>query len=109
NPPPPRYNIAPTQAIVAVPNTPDHKMQFFHWGLIPSWAKDPKIGGRMINARAETLAEKAAFAKAFRRRRCLVPTSGFYEWKANPGSKKKTPMFIRMKDEKPFALAGLWE
>src|SRR5215217_3454594 len=69
----PRYNIAPTQPILAIPNNHSNRMEFFHWGLIPSWAKDPSIGGRMCNARAETLADKPAFRTALRRRRCLIP------------------------------------
>jgi putative SOS response-associated peptidase YedK len=81
----------------------------YKWGLIPSWSKDPSIGDRMINARAETLAEKPSFRNAFRRRRCLILADGFYEWKQIPGMKSKQPMFIRLKDENPFAFAGLWE
>jgi putative SOS response-associated peptidase YedK len=77
------------------------------WGLIPSWAKDPAIGNRMINARAETVAEKPAFRAAFRRRRCLVVADGFYEWAR--GGKPRQPYFIRMHDDRPFAFAGLWE
>jgi len=77
------------------------------WGLVPSWAKDPSIGVRMINARAETIAEKPSFRSAFKHRRCLIPTDGYYEW-AKAG-KKKQPYFIRMKDRQPFAMAGLWE
>ena len=105
----PRYNIAPSQRVAVVPNNGDKSVEFFQWGLIPSWAKDPKIGNRMINARAETLAEKPSFRTAYKRRRCLVLTDGFYEWKAEPGSKTKTPFYIRLKSEKPFAFAGLWE
>ncbi len=105
----PRYNIAPTQPVAVVPNTGENKLDFFVWGLIPSWAKDPEIGNRLINARAETLAEKPSFRTAFRRRRCLIPASGFYEWKASPDGKSKTPMYIHMKSGQPFAFAGLWE
>ena len=105
----PRYNIAPSQPIAVVANNGENKVEFFQWGLIPSWAKDPKIGNRMINARAETLAEKPSFRTPYKRRRCLVLTDGFYEWKAEPGSKSKTPFYIRLKSEKPFAFAGLWE
>jgi putative SOS response-associated peptidase YedK len=108
-PPPARYNICPTQSIPVVPNDGHDKIEMFHWGLIPSWAKDPSIGNRMINARAESLAEKPAFRTAFKRRRCLIPASGFYEWKKLPDGKSKQPMCIRMKDGKPFAFAGLWE
>jgi putative SOS response-associated peptidase YedK len=105
----PRYNIAPTQPVAVVPNTGENKFDFFVWGLIPSWAKDPEIGSRMINARAETLAEKPSFRTALRRRRCLIPASGFYEWKQSTDSKAKTPMYIHLKSGKPFAFAGLWD
>lgn len=107
-PPPPRYNIAPTQAVAVVPNKPSPQVEFFHWGLVPSWAKDPAIGNRMINARAETLAEKPAFRTALKRRRCLIPAHGFYEWRKNPDG-TKTPLYIAMKSAKPFAFAGLWD
>jgi putative SOS response-associated peptidase YedK len=107
--PPPRFNIAPTQPIAAVPNNGKDKVDYFHWGLIPSWAKDPSIGSRMINARAETLAEKPAFRNALKRRRCLIPADGFYEWKKLPDGKTKQPMYIRMRSGQPFAFAGLWE
>ena len=105
----PRYNVAPSQPVAVIPNNNHDQLDFFIWGLIPSWAKDPKIGNRLINARAETLAEKPSFRAAYRRRRCLIPADGFYEWKPEPGRKSKTPMYIRLKSGKPFALAGLWE
>jgi putative SOS response-associated peptidase YedK len=105
----PRFNIAPSQPVAVVANNGGNRLEFFSWGLIPSWAKDPSIGNRLINARAETLAEKPSFRNALRRRRCLILADGFYEWKKNPGSKQKTPMYIRMKTGKPFAFAGLWE
>ena len=105
----PRYNIAPSQAIAAVPNNGENSVEFFQWGLIPSWAKDPKIGNRMINARSETLAEKPSFRTPYKRRRCLILSDGFYEWRSEPESKSKTPIYIRLKSEKPFAFAGLWE
>src|SRR5687767_360731 len=105
----PRYNIAPTQPVLVIPNNhPDH-FELFQWGLIPSWAKDPAIGNRMINARAETLAEKPSFRTALKRRRCLVPADGFYEWRKEPDGKTKTPMYIRMKSGEPFMFAGLWD
>jgi putative SOS response-associated peptidase YedK len=104
-----RYNIAPTQPILGIANNHPDRFEHFHWGLIPSWAKDPAIGNRMINARAETLAEKPTFRTALRRRRCLIPADGFYEWKKDPGGKTKTPMLIRMKSGEPFAFAGIWE
>lgn len=105
---PPRYNVAPSQPIAVVANNSQNKIEFFQWGLIPSWAKDPTIGNRMINARAETLAEKPSFKKAFQRRRCLVLADGFYEWRKNP-NKTKTPMYIQLESQDPFAFAGLWE
>ena len=105
----PRYNIAPTQPIAAVANTGENKVDFFTWGLIPFWAKDPSIGSRMINARSETLAEKPSFKTAYKRRRCLVLADGFYEWKKEPDSKTKTPMYIQLESQQPFAFAGLWE
>ena len=114
----PRYNIAPSQPVAVVANNGQNKVEFFQWGLIPSWAKDPQIGNRMINARAETLAEKPSFKTAYKRRRCLVLADGFYEWRITPpssppkgGGKRgaKTPMYIRLASGEPFAFAGLWE
>jgi putative SOS response-associated peptidase YedK len=105
----PRYNIAPTQAVAAVrvpgPES-DRELVMLHWGLIPFWAKDPGLGARLINARSETVADKPAFRAAFRRRRCLVPADGFFEWQKQNG---KQPFFIRLKNGRPFAFAGLWE
>ncbi len=108
----PRFNIAPTQPVAVVRMTPDRseperQIVPLRWGLVPSWAKDPAIGARMINARAETVAEKPAFRTAMRRRRCLVAADGFYEW-CRVG-KRKQPYFIRLRDDGPFAFAGLWE
>jgi putative SOS response-associated peptidase YedK len=123
----PRYNIAPSQPVAVVrhkpgdcPNPPLadgtvplnatkslRELVFMRWGLIPSWAKDVKIGFRMINARAESLAEKPAFRAALQRRRCLIPADGFYEWKVIGRSKQ--PYFIHFPDDRPFAFAGLWE
>ena len=107
---PPRYNIAPTQPVLAVRARPDGRRELvlLHWGLIPGWAKDPAIGNRMINARAETVAEKPSFRNALRRRRCLIPADGFYEWKTT-GRGPKQPFDIARSDGKPFAFAGLWE
>jgi putative SOS response-associated peptidase YedK len=106
----PRYNIAPTQPVAAV-RVPmpdgDRELVMLHWGLIPFWAKDPGLGARLINARSETVADKPAFRAAFRRRRCLVPADGFYEWQKQNGTKQ--PFFIRLQDGRPFAFAGLWE
>jgi putative SOS response-associated peptidase YedK len=104
-----RYNIAPSQPILALPNEGTNRADFFVWGLIPSWAKDPSIGSRMINARAETLAEKPAFRSAYKYHRCLIFADGFFEWQARPGMKSKIPHFIRLKSGAPFAFAGLWE
>jgi len=111
----PRYNIAPTQPVLVIPNDGTGKADFFVWGLIPSWAKDPSIGTRLINARAETLAEKPSFRAAYRYRRCLILADGFFEWQApttivsQAGSKVKIPHYIRLKSGRPFAFAGLWE
>ena len=99
----PRYNIAPSQGVAVVPNSGENRVEFFQWGLIPSWAKDPKIGNRMINARAETLAEKPSFRTPYKRRRCLILSDGFYEWRSEPGSKSKTPIYVQLKSEQPFA------
>src|SRR5688500_14165624 len=93
----PRYNIAPSQPILAVANDEPDKFDHFLWGLIPSWAKDPTIGAKMCNARAETIHEKNSFKNAYRRRRALIPADGFYEWKLQPDGKTKQPFYIRMK------------
>jgi len=105
----PRFNIAPTQPILAIPNNEKFKADFFIWGLIPMWAKDPSIGSRLINARAETLAEKPAFRGSYRHKRCLILADGFYEWKSVAGKKTKTPYYIHMHDRRIFAMAGLWD
>ena len=105
----PRYNIAPTQPVAVVANGETRALELFRWGLIPSWAKDPAIGNRMINARAETLAEKPSFRTALKKRRCLILADGFYEWRHEGSASRKTPMYIQMKDGRPFAFAGLWE
>ncbi|MDE0634441.1 MAG: SOS response-associated peptidase [Candidatus Poribacteria bacterium] len=109
----PRYNITPTQDVAVIANTQNDgdakKVEFFHWGLIPSWAKDPKIGSRMINARSETLIEKPSFRSAYKRRRCLILADGYYEWQEVLGTKLKQPVYIRLKSKNPFAFAGLWE
>jgi putative SOS response-associated peptidase YedK len=106
----PRYNIAPTQLVAIVRAVPPGKRELTlaRWGLVPSWAADVKIGNRLLNARAETVADKPAFRNAFRGRRCLIPADGFYEWQPLAG-RKKQPYHIRLKDAEPFALAGLWE
>ena len=105
----PRFNIAPTQPVLVIPNNEKFKADFFVWGLIPMWAKDPSIGSRLINARGETVAEKPSFRGSLKYKRCLILADGFYEWKSQPGKKSKTPFFIHMKDRKPFAIAGLWD
>lgn len=105
----PRYNIAPTQPVVIIRanDTGDREMIRVRWGLIPFWAKEAKIGARMINARGETVASKPAFRAAVKKRRCLVPADGFYEWMKTGAGKQ--PHLIRFVDQRPFALAGLWE
>ena len=105
-----RYNIAPMQPITTVRydiDTHKRKIDFARWGLIPSWAKDPTMGSKMINARAESLREKPSFKGIFRHKRCLIPASGFYEWESV--GKKKVPHYIRMLDQSLFAFAGLWD
>ena len=105
----PRYNIAPAQDILSVRRAEDgREAAFLKWGLVPSWAKDVSIGAKLINARSETVAEKPSFREAFKRRRCLIPADGFYEWQRTAGGRKR-PYFFRMKDEHPFSFAGLWE
>ena len=109
--PEPNFNVAPTQDIhVVLEHEGARHLDAFFWGLVPSWAKDAKIGSRMINARAETLASKNAFKPSFASRRCLIPADGFYEWKKLDSSKKpkKQPYFVRRTDGAPFAFAGLW-
>ena len=104
----PHYNIAPTDvAPIITGNGSSRKLEMKQWGLVPSWAKDPSIGQKLINARAETLSEKPSFRAAFKKRRCLVPADGFFEWKGVKGQKQ--PFFIRMRSHSPFAFAGLWE
>ncbi|HYG76123.1 MAG TPA: SOS response-associated peptidase [Planctomycetota bacterium] len=106
----PRYNIAPTQNVAVLRNAPGkgvRELALLRWGLIPSWAEDLNVGSRMINARSETIAHKPAFREAFKKRRCLVAADGFYEWKREGGGKQ--PYIIRVKDQKCFALAGLWD
>ena len=103
-----RFNLAPTQQVLTITNDgSENCAQLMKWGLIPFWAKDPHIGNRMINARAETLSEKPVFRQAFQRRRCLVIADGFYEWRKE--GKSKTPLRIILKSGEPFAFAGLWE
>lgn len=105
----PRFNIAPTQEVLTVvnPTGEGNEPRMMKWGLIPFWAKDPSIGSRMINARAETIMEKPAFKNAFQRRRCLVVADGFFEWRKE--GKYNVPMRIILKTGEPFGFAGLWE
>jgi putative SOS response-associated peptidase YedK len=126
----PHYNIAPTQNVAVITNECEHNenrsIQLVRWGLIPSWAKDESVGNKLINARAETLLEKPSFRTAFQKRRCLVLANGFYEWRAaekqptkgttNKGTKTsakqqttKQPMYVRLANDAPFAMAGLYE
>ena len=104
----PNFNVAPTQSVAAIlAENGSRRLETLRWGLVPSWAKDPEIGARMINARSETAPEKPSFRSAFKRRRCLIPADGFYEWKREEGGKQ--PFYIHMNDGRPFAFAGLWE
>ncbi|WP_414541234.1 SOS response-associated peptidase [Nostoc sp. CCY0012] len=105
-----QYNIAPTQRVATVLHNPEsgsNEFQQLRWGLIPSWAKDASMGAKLINARAETVAEKPAFRSAFKHRRCLVLADGFFEWQRQNG--KKQPFYFRLVDGQPFGFAGLWE
>lgn len=104
----PNYNVAPTQEVPAVIHQKGlNILDKLHWGLVPFWAKDTKMGSKMINARQETIATKPAFREAFKKRRCLIPADGFYEWYGAKGQKQ--PVFITLPDKKPLAFAGLWE
>ena len=103
----PRWNIAPTQSVIVVNDTGARQLVAMRWGLVPSWATDPSIGNRMINARAETIAEKPAFRVALKKRRCIIPADGFYEWQQT--GKLKQPVRIVLRSREPFGFAGLWE
>ncbi len=104
----PRYNVAPGQMVMAVVSDGKHnRLGELKWGLVPPWADDPKIGSRMLNARAETAAAKPAFRDALRRKRCLIPADGFYEWQRTESGKQ--PMRITLRSREPFAMAGLYE
>jgi putative SOS response-associated peptidase YedK len=104
---PPRYNIAPSQPIAVILQDGERKLEACRWGLVPFWAKDPEIGNRLINARAETLTEKPAFKYSLLRRRCLIPADGFYEWRKE--GNRRVPFYIRRRDRELFAFAGLWD
>lgn len=106
--PAPRYNIAPTQPVLVIPNRTQRLLRPARWGLVPHWAKDLSAGNRMINARAETLAARPAFRDALERRRCLIPADGFYEWKRD-GARQRAPFYIHGRDGEPLAFAGLWD
>ena len=102
------YNVAPTQQILAVAKVDgSNVLDRYHWGLVPFWAKDTTIGYKLINARSETVATKPSFRDAFKKRRCLIPADGFYEWKGKKGDKQ--PVYITLPDKSPLAFAGLWE
>ena len=102
----PNYNLAPSQKLPVITNSEPDILSYLKWGLIPFWAKDPKIGYKLINTRAETISDKASFKNAFRKRRCLILANGFYEWKKDAN---KTPYRIFLKSEEIFAMAGIWE
>jgi putative SOS response-associated peptidase YedK len=107
----PRYNIAPSQQVTLLRLDDGGQLivDQCRWGLVPFWAKDPAIGNRMINARAETIAEKPSYRQSFARRRCLILADGFYEWHVDAAGKSKTPYFISRGDGQPFGMAGLWD
>jgi len=105
----PNYNVAPTNDIYVVyTDGGTRRLDPFHWGFVPSWAKDLSVGNRMINARSETLATKSAFKSSLAKRRCIIPADGFYEWKVVPGQKRKQPYYIHRPDGEPYAFGGLW-
>jgi putative SOS response-associated peptidase YedK len=105
-----RYNIAPTSQVPVIRQSPEGQRvaHLLKWGLIPHWSKDPTIGAKLNNARAETVADKPSFRSAYRKRRCLIPAQGYYEWQEVPGEKKQ-PWYIRLKADEPMAMGGLWE
>jgi len=104
----PNYNVAPSQSVLSVINDgTKNRLGYLRWGLIPSWSKDMKIGYKLINARAETIAKKPSFRHAYKKKRCLIIADSFYEWKRT--EERKIPMRIKLKDNQPFAMAGLWE
>jgi putative SOS response-associated peptidase YedK len=106
----PNFNVAPTTEVYVVRSVGGHRqLATLRWGLIPFWAKDARIGSKMINARSETVVGKPAFRGALRRRRCLIPADGFYEWAKVPGHKRKQPYYIHRGDGEPLVFAGLWE
>ena len=106
---PPRYNVAPGQQAPVIIYKQSRRIELMRWGLVPAWAKDPRIGNRMINARAESLTEKPSFRRPFSRSRCLIAADGFYEWRRSGPQGRKVPMWIGLKSREPFAFAGLWD
>ncbi len=102
----PSYNCAPSQKLPVITNVDSEKLSFLKWGLIPFWSKDPKVGFRNINTRAESISEKPSFRQAFQKRRCLIPSNGYYEWKKDAN---KTPCRIFLKNDDIYAMAGIWE
>jgi putative SOS response-associated peptidase YedK len=109
--PEPDWNVTPRAVVpTVVQRDPDRRtLEGMRWGLVPSWAESPAVGDRLINARVESVTDKPAFQRAFRRRRCLIPADGFYEWQEVPGRRRKQPVFIRRRDGEPMAFAGLYE
>jgi putative SOS response-associated peptidase YedK len=107
----PDWNVTPREDVpTVVQRAPGRRtLEQMRWGLVPSWADGPAVGDRLVNARAESLRDKPAFQQAFRKRRCLIPADGFYEWQAQPGRRRKQPVFIHRRDGHPMAFAGLWE
>lgn len=107
----PRYNVAPTQAapVIRQSESGRQELALLRWGLVPSWARDASVGSGMINARAETVVTKPSFRAAIKRRRCLVPADGYYEWQTIPGQRTKQPYLIRRRDRRLLAFAGIWE
>jgi putative SOS response-associated peptidase YedK len=104
-----RYNVAPTQPVAVVCDPLKRQVEWMKWGLIPSWAKDPAIGVKLINARSETLLEKPSFRQSFQQRRCLLLADGFYEWQKQSGRAPSIPHYFYLQDHRPFFLAGLWD
>jgi putative SOS response-associated peptidase YedK len=105
----PRYNIAPSQPVPIVKDVQTRAVELYRWGLVPFWSKDPGIGNKMINARAETVHEKPAFRGAYKYRRCLILADGFFEWFNDKKAGVKTPYYFKLKDDRPFTFAGLYE
>lgn len=105
----PRYNIAPSQPVPIVKDYQTRAVELYRWGLVPFWSKDPSIGNRMINARAETVTEKPAFRGAYKYRRCLILADGFFEWHHDKKAGVKIPYYFKLKDDRPFTFAGLYE